>query len=79
MLITGRSYARNVICQRATSSRFPVNFEFKGPPEQIRKQIGMAVPTLGARQIFMAILKTFAKIDYAFVEPDPELVVYPER
>lgn len=59
--------------ERAALQTFPKKFTFEGSPEQVRKQIGMAVPTVGARQIFMAILKTFAKIDYAFVEPDIEI------
>ena len=39
----------------------------------------MAVPTLGAKQIFEAILKTFAKVSYDGVEPDPELVFVPTK
>lgn len=60
--------------ERAALQTFPKDFEFVGTPEQVRKQIGMAVPTFGARQIFMAILKTFAKIDYDFVSPDFEIL-----
>lgn len=62
--------------ERAALQTFPKDFKFAGTPEQVRKQIGMAVPTVGARQIFMAILKTFAKIDYDSVAPDYE--VFPE-
>ena len=43
--------------------------------KEIRKQIGMAVPTLGARQIFEAVLKTLAGVKYATVDPD--MVVKP--
>ena len=64
--------------ERAALQTFPATFEFKGSSEEIRRQIGMAVPTLGARQIFMAILKTFAKVDYDSVDPDPELVFTPD-
>lgn len=64
--------------ERAALQTFPKDFVFKGSPEQIRKQIGMAVPTLGAKQIFEAILKTFAKVPYESVAPDPELV-YPQK
>lgn len=46
-------------CERAALQSFPEDFEFVGPKEAIRKQIGMAVPTKGARVIFDAILKTF--------------------
>lgn len=65
--------------ERAALQTFPPTFIFEGSPEQIRKQIGMAVPTLGARQIFEAILKTFAKVEYDYVEPDPALVFYPNN
>ena len=54
---------------------FPPDFVFKGSPEEIRKQIGMAVPTLDARQIFEAVLKTLAGVKYATVDPD--MVVKP--
>lgn len=65
--------------ERAALQTFPEDFVFKGSSEGIRKQIGMAVPTKGAEQIFDAILKTFAKIEYAYVEPDPALVFYPGK
>ena len=63
--------------ERAALQTFPSDFVFKGSPEEIRKQIGMAVPTLGARQIFAAILQTLAGVKYATVDPDPEMVVKP--
>ena len=63
--------------ERAALQTFPKDFKFKGTPEQVRKQIGMAVPTVGARQIFVAILKTLAKVEYKHVNPDPELVFGP--
>jgi DNA (cytosine-5)-methyltransferase 1 len=50
--------------ERARLQGFPDYFEFKGQKEQVRKQIGMAVPPEGAKIIFEAILKTFARIDY---------------
>jgi len=34
----------------------------------VRKQIGMAVPVLGAKIIFESILKTFAGIKYPALE-----------
>lgn len=34
----------------------------------MRKQIGMAVPCMGAKIIFEAVLKTFAGIPYDFIE-----------
>lgn len=54
--------------ERARLQTFPDDFEFKGTREKIRRQIGMAVPCDGARQIFEAILKTFAGIPYKHVE-----------
>lgn len=50
--------------ERARIQTFPDSFEFIGSKESVRKQIGMAVPPNGARVIFEAILKTFAKIEY---------------
>lgn len=55
--------------ERAALQTFPPDFTFCGTEEQIRRQIGMAVPTEGARQIFQAILKTFAHVDYPSVPP----------
>ena len=39
----------------------------------------MAVPTRGAEQIFDAILKTFAKVEYDSIDPDPDLVFSPDK
>ena len=50
--------------ERARLQTFPDNFIFHGSKESIRKQIGMAVPPQGAKIIFEAILKSFAKIGY---------------
>ena len=50
--------------ERARLQTFPDDFEFMGSKEQVRKQIGMAVPCKGARVIFEAILKTFAGVAY---------------
>ncbi len=54
--------------ERARLQTFPDNYEFKGSKEEVRKQIGMAVPCRGAQVIFEAILKTFAGIQYLSVE-----------
>ncbi|NLX25413.1 MAG: DNA cytosine methyltransferase [Lentisphaerae bacterium] len=59
--------------ERARLQGFPDEFDFTGPKEQIRKQIGMAVPPKGAKVIFEAILKTFAGIEYEWVEPSYSL------
>ncbi len=54
--------------ERARLQTFPDNYVFEGSKESVRKQIGMAVPSAGARIIFEAILKTFSGIEYNYVE-----------
>lgn len=56
--------------ERARLQTFPDDYFFEGSKEQVRKQIGMAVPCEGAKLIFEAVLKTFAGIEYDFVEPN---------
>lgn len=53
--------------ERARLQTFPDNFMFLGNKEAIRRQIGMAVPPLGAKILFEAIIKCLAKIDYEHV------------
>ena len=53
--------------ERARLQTFPDDFIFEGSKEEVRKQIGMAVPVDGAQIIFEAILKTFAGIPYESV------------
>lgn len=53
--------------ERARLQTFPDSFQFIGSKESVRKQIGMAVPVLGARIIIEAVLKSFAGIEYSFV------------
>lgn len=65
--------------ERAALQTFPPGFRFCGTSEQVRKQIGMAVPTIGAKAIFDAILKTFAKIPYDHVSDDSDYLVTPDR
>jgi len=55
--------------ERARLQTFPDEFVFLGSKESVRRQIGMAVPVEGARIIFEAILKTFAKIPYESQKP----------
>lgn len=50
--------------ERARLQSFPDNFVFEGSKESARKQIGMAVPPVGAQAIISAVLKTFAGIPY---------------
>lgn len=54
--------------ERARLQTFPDDYVFEGSKESVRKQIGMAVPSKGARVIFEAILNTFAGISYESVE-----------
>lgn len=50
--------------ERARLQSFPDSYFFSGSKESARKQIGMAVPPLGAKVIVEAILKTFAGVLY---------------
>jgi DNA (cytosine-5)-methyltransferase 1 len=50
--------------ERARLQTFPDTYEFVGGKESVRRQIGMAVPPLGAKVIVEAILKTMAGIPY---------------
>ena len=54
--------------ERARIQTFPDGFIFLGGKESVRRQIGMAVPPLGAKIIMKSILKTFAGIEYPWVE-----------
>lgn len=54
--------------ERARLQTFPDDYIFEGSKESVRKQIGMAVPSKGAKIIFEAILKTFAGIEYESME-----------
>ena len=54
--------------ERARLQTFPDSYQFMGSKESVRKQIGMAVPCEGAKIIFEAVLRTFAGIDYKWVE-----------
>lgn len=53
--------------ERARLQTFPDDYVFAGTREQVRRQIGMAIPPRGARIIFEAVLKTMAGIDYPHV------------
>ena len=54
--------------ERARLQSFPDSFVFEGSKESARKQIGMAVPPVGAQAVISAVLKTFAGIPYESVE-----------
>lgn len=53
--------------ERARLQTFPDDFVFEGGKESVRRQIGMAVPPLGARAIVEAVLKSFAGVEYESV------------
>lgn len=59
--------------ERARLQTFPDDFVFIGNKESVRKQIGMAVPPHGATIVFEAILKTFAGIEYEWIQPTSKL------
>lgn len=59
--------------ERARIQTFPDDYVFEGGKEQVRKQIGMAVPPKGAQVIIEAILKTFAGITYRSIEAHWEI------
>lgn len=44
--------------ERARLQTFPDDFRFLGGKESVRRQIGMAVPPIGARAVFEAVLET---------------------
>jgi DNA (cytosine-5)-methyltransferase 1 len=54
--------------ERARLQTFPDTYVFVGTKESVRKQIGMAVPCDGVRIIFEAILRSFAGIEYDYIE-----------
>ena len=56
--------------ERARLQTFPDDYVFLGSKEDVRKQIGMAVPCRGAKIIFEAVLKSFAGVPYESVEPN---------
>lgn len=60
--------------ERARLQTFPDNFIFEGSKESVRKQIGMAVPPLGAKVIVTAILKGLASQPYKTVQQN----IYPK-
>jgi len=55
--------------ERARLQTFPDDFYFEGNKDEVRRQVGMAVPPLGAKVIIDAILKSFAGISYNSIEP----------
>lgn len=58
--------------ERARLQTFPDSYEFLGPKESVRKQIGMAVPPQGMAIVFKAILESYAKVEYPSVPSNLE-------
>ena len=54
--------------ERARLQSFPDDFEFSGGTASVRKQIGMAVPPLGAKIIGEALVNTLLGVEYDSVE-----------
>lgn len=50
--------------ERARLQTFPDTFIFEGSKENVRRQIGMAVPVKGAQVVFEALFKTLLSIPY---------------
>lgn len=64
--------------ERARLQTFPDDYVFEGSKEEVRKQIGMAVPCKGANVVAKAILRSFAGIPYPSIEPSfPPLLHLP--
>jgi DNA (cytosine-5)-methyltransferase 1 len=55
--------------EKARLQTFPDWYRFVGGRESVRRQIGMAVPPLGAKVIIRAVLKSFAGIQYRSISP----------
>lgn len=55
--------------ERARIQTFPDSYVFEGSKEEVRRQIGMAVPPKGASVIFESIFKTMLDIDYNSIKP----------
>lgn len=53
--------------ERARLQTFPDDYVFIGSKENVRRQIGMAVPCRGAKVIFEAVLRTMAGVPYESV------------
>lgn len=54
--------------ERARLQTFPDSFSFVGRRDSVRKQIGMAVPVVGASAVFSAVFKAKLGIPYASVD-----------
>lgn len=59
--------------ERARLQTFPDDYVFIGTKENVRRQIGMAVPPAGAKIIFEAIFKTFEGLKYEWIQPNIDI------
>lgn len=84
----GGSHVYHWVLPRALTNRekarlqsFPDDFVFEGLKESVRKQVGMAVPVKGAEAIFTALFKSFAGVEYPWIDPNIEVakVIGPEK
>jgi len=57
--------------ERARLQTFDDSYEFKGSKEEVRKQIGMAVPVLAAKEILLNVYKSL-KSNKKFIKPSYE-------
>lgn len=59
--------------ERARLQTFPDNYKFCGSKENVRRQIGMAVPPMASKFIFEAIIKTLNGITYPHTKENLDL------
>ncbi|MDG2916236.1 DNA cytosine methyltransferase [Bisgaard Taxon 10/6] len=62
--------------ERARIQTFPDHFEFCGSKESVRKQIGMAVPSLGVKIILESLFKCFSGEFYDKIECNIRPIIY---
>lgn len=55
--------------ERARLQSFPDSFHFEGRRDSIRRQIGMAVPPVGAQAVFTALFRSFYALPYDKIVP----------
>lgn len=55
--------------ERARLQTFPDTFHFEGRRDSVRKQIGMAVPPVGAQAVFRALFRSFVGLPYEKITP----------
>lgn len=53
--------------ERARLQTFPDSFVFEGKKEEVRRQIGMAVPPVGVAEIIKALIRSLHEVEYPAV------------